>query len=436
VETWADDGLSTRHEFTNAEGSTSRWNRGVVRYVSTQTGTCRVYTRVSSSGWAGSGGTIAYFTYTSRYKHTGRSIFNSSSNPNYYDWNDITSDPPPGEKSMITPVITNEVFSGATRHRVFTGSADGYINLYYQRSINGGANWSTPCKLTHSSNVSNPTLVCEANGDAYAAWEDGRNGHKEIYYQKIPKNFAPVESSGYTIMAQKTPSVVLSDATIMAGTSTLELISPLGGVTVNTLRPTFKWYGIQGVKDYRIECATTSDATALDGSLDYWTTTISDVSSIKPMCEYIVPEHSMGLDESTPSYPNWYWRIKTINTTEATTSEVGSFKVELPVSLSGVTNWPNPFNPNKKKTKIRYRLGRQADSVTIRIYDITGALVRELDGTCNAEGSSVWNKYNDVEWDGRNGRGDMVLNGVYPFEVMVESGNKTVKGRGKAVILK
>jgi hypothetical protein len=192
---------------------------------------------------------------------------------------------------------------------------------------------------------------------------------------------------------------------------------------------------MQNIKDYKIECSTSSDEASLTGALDYFTTTISDVSSTKPICEYIVPEHSMGLDESSPSYPKWYWRVKTI-TTEASTSEVGSFKIELPVSLSGVTNWPNPFNPNKEQTNIRYRLGRQADEVTIRIYDISGALVRELNGTCNAEGSSVWDKYNDVKWDGRNGRGDMVLNGVYPFEVTVSCGDKTVTGRGKAVILK
>ena len=144
----------------------------------------------------------------------------------------------------------------------------------------------------------------------------------------------------------------------------------------------------------------------------------------------------MGLDESSGSNPYWYWRVRTINTTEAVTSEVGAFKVELSMSLSGVTNWPNPFNPNKEKTKIRYKLGKESDSVSIRIYDITGALVKESDGTTNAEGASVWNKYNDVEWDGRNGVGDVVLNGVYPFEVIVTCGGKSVTGRGKAVVLK
>lgn len=329
---------------------------------------------------------------------------------------------------------TIEATSGSTIHRVFPGADGGFTNLFYMRSVNSGASWSTPCKLTHYANVSNPSIACDSNGNAYVAWEDSRNGHKEIYFQKIPKDFAPVESEGFTTMALPMKKGILGPV-IMSGSTSPELISPVGGATVRTLRPIFKWYGLQGVKDYRIECSTTSDADALSGSPDYFITTISDISSSKPVCEYVIPENSFGLDESTPSYPYWYWRVKTV-TTEASTSEVGSFNIELPLSLSSVTNWPNPFDPNKEKTKIRYRLGKQANNVIIRIYDITGTLVREMSGTNNAEGASIWNKYNDVEWDGRNGRGDLVLNGVYPFEITVTEGSKSLTGRGKIVVLK
>jgi len=302
-------------------------------------------------------------------------------------------------------------------------------DLRYIRSENNGLSWS---QSAHIANTSYPVSISNNGNTAYVVFSNSCDGNQSLFLQKIPPNYAPVRSPGFTTMALKAGSI----NKIMTGSSTIELISPIDGATVKDLRPTFRWYGLSGLKDYRIECATTSEDTALSGSLDYFTTTISDVGSSKPICEYIVPEHSMGLDESDSSRPFWYWRVKTANTSEVTTSEVGSFKIDLPLSLSGVTNWPNPFDPNSEKTKIRYRLGREPDSVTIRIYDITGALVREMDGTCNAEGASIWNKYNDVEWDGRNGRGDIVLNGVYPFEVIVEGGNKTVSGRGKIVVLK
>ncbi|MFA6419114.1 MAG: FlgD immunoglobulin-like domain containing protein, partial [Candidatus Margulisiibacteriota bacterium] len=112
------------------------------------------------------------------------------------------------------------------------------------------------------------------------------------------------------------------------------------------------------------------------------------------------------------------------------------FRIQPELTLAGVTNYPNPFNPNREETKLRYRLSADADEVRIRIYDITGSLVTELDGTTNGEGMSVWQKYNDVSWDGRNGRGDMVVNGIYPFEITARMGDKTVSGRGKIAVLK
>ncbi len=324
----------------------------------------------------------------------------------------------------------------------------GHKELYVRKgTVNGAGNsidWSSPgngtARITMhdftNCEASKPSIVCETSGNAYVAWEDTRTGTSEIFFQKIPSNFAPFTSSGMTTMSMPIEQpVIQTPIIIQSSSSTPELISPIDKATVKSLRPTFKWYGVQNVKDYRIECATTSDETSLSGSLDYFTATITDVSAAKPVCEYTQNEHFMGLDESTPNNPYWYWRVQTI-TSEASTSEVGSFRIELPSSLSSVTNWPNPFDPNKERTKIRYRLGREPNSVTIRIYDITGALVKELDGTTNPEGASIWSKYNDVEWDGRNGRGDLVLNGIYPFEITVNYGDKSVTGRGNIAVLK
>jgi flagellar hook assembly protein FlgD len=346
--------------------------------------------------------------------------------------------------NCITPSIACDP-SGNVLYVIYSDNSGALKELRFIKSSDGGTTWTSSVRITINSfsgcNTMRPSIVVDANGDAYVAWEDTRTGTSEIFFQKVPHNFAPITSSGMTTLAihpAKTLFGIEGKSVIMSGLSSPELISPIGGATVNSLRPTFKWYGLSGWKYYMVECAITSDADALSTSSDKYDLTIDDemAARVKPLCEFTQSEHYMGLDESTPNYPYWYWRVRTTNTSEVTTSEVGSFRIELPVSLSGVTNWPNPFNPNKEATKIRYRLGRQADSVTIRIYDITGALVRELDGSCNAEGTSVWNKYNDVAWDGRNGRGDIVLNGVYPFEVTVSCGNKSVSGRGKAVVLK
>ena len=81
-------------------------------------------------------------------------------------------------------------------------------------------------------------------------------------------------------------------------------------------------------------------------------------------------------------------------------------------------------------------MSKDADDVKIRIYDITGALVFQLDGNTFGEGTNIWAKYNDVDWDGRNGRGDLVLNGIYPFEVVATLNGNSVSGRGKIAVLK
>ena len=146
---------------------------------------------------------------------------------------------------------------------------------------------------------------------------------------------------------------------------------------------------------------------------------------------YSIHEFDPGLDRDI-----YYWKVTAVASNEAATSEVRSFTVAPELTLTGITNYPNPFNPNKENTTIRYRLGADAEEVRIRIYDLTGALVIEFMGTANREGASIWNKYNNVEWNGRNGRGDVVANGIYPFEVFARSSDRSVSGRGKIAVLK
>lgn len=250
-------------------------------------------------------------------------------------------------------------------------------------------------------------------------------------------DFTGLSGANPTMMSlKKQPIIILANPS-----GTPECISPANSVVVQTLRPTFKWYGLKNVRDYRLECAMTSEEADLSGAMDYFLTTLAEdqAGQDRPLGSFAISNTQTGLDENNfgfNSAPYWYWRVKAISSEGISTSEVAAFKIQLPVSVSGVINYPNPFNPNKEKTKIRYKLGREASSVVIRIYDITGALVFELEGDTRAEGATIMEKYNEVEWGGRNGRGDIVRNGIYPFEVVVRSGGKTVSERGKIAVLK
>ena len=75
----------------------------------------------------------------------------------------------------------------------------------------------------------------------------------------------------------------------------------------------------------------------------------------------------------------------------------------VPGSFRLLPNYPNPFNPS---TTIRYELPG-ATTVRVRVYDLHGALVRDLfDGKQEAG-------LQRVVWDGLDEQGVAVASGVY-----------------------
>jgi len=75
-----------------------------------------------------------------------------------------------------------------------------------------------------------------------------------------------------------------------------------------------------------------------------------------------------------------------------------------PASILGLKNYPNPFNP---MTTVSFELDRQA-SVSLRIYDTAGRLVRTLE-----TGQSFGAGTHQIEWRGLDDGGRTVASGVY-----------------------
>jgi nitrous oxidase accessory protein NosD len=76
---------------------------------------------------------------------------------------------------------------------------------------------------------------------------------------------------------------------------------------------------------------------------------------------------------------------------------------EVPRTFRLVGNTPNPFNP---MTKVAFSVPHESQ-VSVRVYDVTGRLVRTLvDG-------SVDPGAHEIVWDGRNDKGESVGSGVY-----------------------
>jgi len=91
-------------------------------------------------------------------------------------------------------------------------------------------------------------------------------------------------------------------------------------------------------------------------------------------------------------------------------------------------NYPNPFNP---ETWIPFRL-KDADSVSIKLYDATGGLVRTLNLGHKDAGVYV-SRSAAAYWDGRDSFGEQVASGVYFYTLQAGKFRATTR---KMVILK
>jgi hypothetical protein len=94
----------------------------------------------------------------------------------------------------------------------------------------------------------------------------------------------------------------------------------------------------------------------------------------------------------------------------------------LPKETRLFANYPNPFNP---ETWIPYQLSQEAD-VTIRIYDISGRLVRSLDLGRRSAGHYIIQP-KAAYWDGTNQLGEYVASGVYFYTLQANRFSATRK---------
>ena len=83
-------------------------------------------------------------------------------------------------------------------------------------------------------------------------------------------------------------------------------------------------------------------------------------------------------------------------------------------------NFPNPFNP---ETWIPYYLA-DAASVTVRIYNVTGELIRSIDVGKQAAGAYT-SRQRAAYWDGKDDTGQSVASGVYFYQLLADDFSET-----------
>ncbi len=76
--------------------------------------------------------------------------------------------------------------------------------------------------------------------------------------------------------------------------------------------------------------------------------------------------------------------------------------------------YPNPFHAGSEAILLAYVLGQDAP-VKVSIYTLLGDLVREISLPAGTRGGA--GGLNEVAWDGRNGKGEIVRPGVYVAKI-------------------
>jgi hypothetical protein len=125
-----------------------------------------------------------------------------------------------------------------------------------------------------------------------------------------------------------------------------------------------------------------------------------------------------------PEYDGWavYYKVTTLDHAGNESDPSGGDTVtgpddpRPPKRFALYANVPNPFNPT---TRIRYQVPDGGALVTLRVYDVTGRLVRTLvDGTHSAGVKTV-------QWEGRDDRGIPVASGVYYYRMQAGTFSRT-----------
>jgi hypothetical protein len=89
-----------------------------------------------------------------------------------------------------------------------------------------------------------------------------------------------------------------------------------------------------------------------------------------------------------------------------------------------VHNYPNPFRAGAQDTRIAYVM-QSTGSVSVQVYDLTGDLVYEESIPAGDPRTQAGPQ--ETTWDGRNGKGEVVRNGIYVC--VLNAGGQTAKFR-------
>ena len=199
--------------------------------------------------------------------------------------------------------------------------------------------------------------------ETYGILAYGVYGYPEIDHSKIINNMAA------GVRAEISGTVVLGNVSLGKGqnNSLYGQVKNVYNATASTLYAENCWWG-----------AVPPDHTKMYGSVDYTPYLTSD-----------------PVPNLAPAKPN-----------------------KMPPVFALAQNYPNPFGTSSEATSIKYSIPSSSDRVVLRVYDVSGRLVRTLVNSVRDGDQYV------ATWDGKNERGARVAAGIYFYKL--QFGPKTM----------
>ncbi len=111
---------------------------------------------------------------------------------------------------------------------------------------------------------------------------------------------------------------------------------------------------------------------------------------------------------------------------------LATVNVQRELAFRNVSNDIKPFNPRRLENgiEIRYELTQDPFIVLVKIYTMTGKMIRTLVGQKGTDTST-----GVALWDGKDDFGNDVYNGVYIYQIMAKNKNGTAYSKAKAIAI-
>jgi carboxyl-terminal processing protease len=117
----------------------------------------------------------------------------------------------------INAFLVSVAANGTYVHLTWQDERDGNDEVYYKRSVDGGATWDSDVRLSNDPEYSGLPSVAVSGSVVHIAWEENRNGNGEIYYIRSVDNgtnWGPETRLTTTILESWDPAIAVSGLTV------------------------------------------------------------------------------------------------------------------------------------------------------------------------------------------------------------------------------